>query len=306
MSDLDSPKYKNDDAARRHLEAVRWPNGPVCPHCGVFDRASAIQGGREGLYFCGECRKQYTVTVGTVFERSKVPLHKWLLAMHLLCSSKKGISSHQLHRMLGVTYKTAWFMAHRIREAMSGGNPGPMGGKAKIVEADATIYGNPGYEFTNGLGWNKKMGGGDSSRIHTVVERGGRARSKVVKDLRTETVRSVLVSEVDRQSTLMTDEAGIYKTIGKEFRKHRKVNHTKKEYVRASAYTNTVEGYFSIFKRGMNGVYQHCGEQHLQRYLHEFDFRYSNRKVTDAERTTEALKGIGGKRLTYKRPQVGR
>jgi transposase-like protein len=306
MSDLDSPKYKNDTAARRHLEAVRWPNGPVCPHCGVFDRASSIKGGRDGLYFCNECRKQYTVTVGTLFEHSKVPLHKWLLANHLICSSKKGISAHQLHRMLGVTYKTAWFMAHRIREAMNGNNPGPMGGKAKIVEADATYFGNPGYEFTNGEGWNKKQGGGDSSRIHTVVERGGRARSKVVKDLRTETIRSVLVTEVDRQSTLMTDEAGIYKTIGKEFRKHRKVNHSKKEYVRTSAYTNTVEGYFSIFKRGMNGVYQHCGEQHLQRYLHEFDFRYSNRKITDAERANEALKGIEGKRMTYKRPQVGR
>jgi transposase-like protein len=231
MALLDNPIFTDEEKAREYLEAVRWPDGPFCPHCGTTDKITKLGGKkhRPGLHQCNNCRGHFTVTVGTVYERSKVPLTKWLLATYLLSSSKKGMSAHQIHRTIGVTYKTAWFMCHRIREAMSGSNPGPMGGKAKIVEADATYFGNPGYEFTNNKGWSLKMGGGDSSRIHTAVERGGRVRSKVVKDLTTETVRNALVTEVDRQSTLMTDEAGIYKTIGKEFRKHRKVNHSKKE-----------------------------------------------------------------------------
>jgi transposase-like protein len=267
MFDLTNPIYSNQNAARRHLEAVRWPDGPICPHCGSVDHASPIKGGRAGLYFCGDCRKQFTVTVGTVFERSKVPLHKWLLATHLLTSSKKGMSAHQLHRMLGVTYKTAWFMAHRIREAMDDSNSGPLGGEGQTVEADATFYGPRGYELTNSEGWVEKQGAGNKSRIHTTVERGGRVRSKVVKDLTVKRLRHALVTNVDRKSTLMTDDAGVYRTIGKEFKKHHAITHSKKQYVTGGVSTNVVEGYFSIFKRGMRGIYQHCGEQHLQRYL---------------------------------------
>lgn len=303
MSNLQNPIFTDEDKAREFLEATRWPNGPYCPHCGAVDGITKLGGEkhRPGLHQCNHCRGHFTVTVGTVYERSKVPLTKWLLATYLLTSSKKGISAHQIHRTLGVTYKTAWFMCHRIREGMNGSNPGPLGGEGKTVEADATFYGQPGYEFLTGEGWAKKQGPGDRARIHTVVERGGRVRSKVVKDLTVKTINEALVTDVDSKSTLMTDDAGVYKTVGKRFSKHESVNHSAKEYVRGNVSTNVVEGYFALFKRGMRGVYQHCGEQHLQRYLNEFDFRYSNRKVTDSERATIALEGIAGKRLTYRR-----
>lgn len=304
MSELNAPRFNKEPAARRYLERVRWPDGPVCPHCGGMERAHRIKGkgARRGLWFCGHCRKQFTVTVGTVFERSKIPLHKWLLATHLLCASKKGMSSHQLHRMLGVTYKTAWFMTHRIREAMRDLTPSPMGGKAKIVESDETYFGPRGYDFTTGYGWQPKAGAGDKYKIMSLVERGGRARSFHIPDMTSRTIRQNLVANVMRESTLMTDEAGHYKMVGREYRKHRRVHHTKGEYVRGSAHTNTVESFFSLFKRGMRGTYQHCGEKHLQRYLHEFDFRHSYRHVDDPTRALAALKGIEGKRLTYRRP----
>jgi transposase-like protein len=304
MSDLHDPIFTNETKAREYLEAIRWPKGPVCPHCGVLEKASAVKGGREGLYFCNACRKQYTVTVGTVYERSKIALTKWLLATYLLSSSKKGMSAHQLHRMLGVTYKTAWFMAHRIREAMGESDPEPMGGKGKVVEADETYIGNSGYEFHNNKGWQMKRGTGDKKKVVTLVERGGRARSIMAEKLSAKTVRDHLVTNVDRNTNLMTDESNLYKGVGKEFKRHHTVNHKKGEYAKGFVTTNTVEGYFSIFKRGMIGTYQHCGEQHLQRYLNEFDFRYSNRKISDKERAVEAVKGAEGKRLMYRRSRL--
>jgi len=303
MVDITAPRFKTEKAARKHLEAVRWPEGPICPHCGSIDRTRRITGksARPGLWFCADCRQQFTVTVGTVFERSKIPLHKWLLAVHLMSASKKGISAHQLHRMLGVTYKTAWFMAHRIREAMTEKNPGPIGGSGKTIEADETYQGPQGYTFSNESGWKVKMGKGDKRAIVALVERGGEVRTFHVDKVNAKTLRTILVINTNRASALMTDEFPAYHAAGQEFASHGRVCHSAKEYVRGDAHTNTVEGYFSIFKRGMKGVYQHCGEQHLQRYLNEFQFRYNWRHVEDAERRDEALKGIAGKRLTYRR-----
>jgi len=304
LPDITHPIFTDKDKAREHLEGLRWPDGPVCPHC-ESQSARKLEGKahRPGLYQCNSCRDQFTVTVGTVFERSKIPLNKWLLATHLLCASKKGISTHQLHRMLGVTYKTAWFMAHRIREAMKDDGT-PLGGKGKIVEADETYWGgkrtDADYKFISGRGWIGKSGPRHKWKVLSLVERGGRARSIVVKDLKAKTIRKHLVTNVDRQSDLMTDEAPIYTKVGKEFASHGRINHSIGHYARGEVSTNTIEGFFSIFKRGMRGIYQHCGEQHLHRYLAEFDFRYSHRKVNDAERAEAALKGIEGKRLTYR------
>jgi transposase-like protein len=308
MLDLQNPIYSDDQAARTHLEGIRWPDGPNCPHCGNADAAKITrlegEAHRKGLLSCKECRKQFSVTVGTCFERSHVPLHKWVAATHLLAASKKGISSHQLHRMLGVTYKTAWFMAHRIREAMIDVDPAPLGGKGEIVEADETYIGPSGAKFINGKGWQSKRGFADKMKVVTLVERGGRARSVKVDTMDRDTVRNILVRNADRNSVLMTDESNLYKKPGKEFKRHFSVNHAKGEYAKGFVTTNTVEGFFGTFKRGMKGVYQHCSEQHLQRYLTEFDFRYNNRAaldVTDGERANKALKGIEGKRLTYRR-----
>jgi transposase-like protein len=288
MTDLLNPIFQDSAKAREHLESIRWAEGRFCPHCGETENTSPVRGKshRPGLYYCNGCKKQFTVTIGTIFERSKIPLNKWLLAFHLMASSKKGISAHQLHRMLGITYKSAWFMAHRIREAMRNDSPDPIGGKGKIVEADETFYGNSGDEFINDKGWRKKRGLGDKSKIVTFVERDGAARSTVV-------------DRVHPDSFLMTDEAGHYRQPGKKLRGHYAVNHAKNEYAKGFITTNTVEGFFSIFKRGMNGVYQHCGEQHVHRYLSEFDFRYTYRKVSDRERADLALKGAEGKRLVY-------
>lgn len=307
MSDVTATRFKSEAAARKHLEGVRWPNGPVCPHCGVVDNASRIKGksARPGLWFCGACRKQFTVTVGTLFERSKIPLHKWLLAVHLLCSSKKGISTHQIHRMLGVTYKTAWFMSHRIREAMRPIAPTKrMGGKGKAVEADETYIGG---KEKNKHKWKRtagNIGGQGKEVVFSLVERGGKVRSQHVANVSGKTLRPILMAQIDRKSTLMTDEAGQYRDLGRRFAGHEKVNHGIEEYVRGNAHTNTVEGYFSILKRGITGVYHHVSPKHLKRYLGEFDFRYNERMslgVTDAERADKALKGIEGKRLTYRR-----
>lgn len=308
MTDLQSPIFTDETAAREALEAARWPTGPYCPHCGATDRIAKVEGTkkshRPGLYYCNQCQGQFTVTVGTVFERSKVPLTKWWLASHLLGSSKKGMSAHQLHRMLGVTYKTAWFMAHRIREAMKEGDPEPLGGKDKVVEVDETFIGKPGEVFVNGRGWVKMRGTTTKRKVISLVERGGRSRSIKVEELDAATIRKTLFENVVLDSRLHTDEAHHYRKPGREFASHERVNHSEQEYARGDVTTNTVEGFFSIFKRGMTGVYQHCGEQHLQRYLHEFDFRYSNRSalgVEDAERTQRIMKGITGKRLTYRR-----
>lgn len=309
MFDLSNPIFTDENAARTHLEAIRWPDGPICPHCGSVDAATKLAGKstRPGVYKCRACRKPFSVTVGTVFERSKIPLHKWELAIHLMSASKKGMSAHQLHRMLGVTYKTAWFMAHRIREAMRDDNPGPIGGEGKIVEADETYFGKregPAPTVsTRGQPYTKKGKGGPSNKrpVVALVERGGNVRSFHVKRATRESVREALVRNVERSSILMTDESNLYKRTGQEFSKHVTVRHSAGEYARGPWHTNTVEGYFSIFKRGMKGIYQHCGEKHLSRYLDEFSFRYNARQISDRERTDLALKGIEGKRLTYRR-----
>jgi transposase-like protein len=310
MSVLSEKHYQDEEAAYAWVEARVWPQGPVCPHCGCAEEHVGKLAGkstRVGVYKCYGCRKPFTVKVGTIFESSHVKMHLWLQAMFLMCSSKKGISANQLHRILGVTLKTAWFMAHRIREAMKDSNPTPMGGEGVTVEADETFTGPTDYVFRNGEGWQKRRGGyAKPYKIMTLVERGGRARSLKVEDLDAATIANVL-SGIDPKSALHTDQAHHYKKPGKRFAKHETVNHSEKEYARGDVTTNTVEGFFSIFKRGMVGVYQQCGEQHLQRYLTEFDFRYSNRKalgIDDVGRTERAVSAIVGKRLTYR--TVGR
>lgn len=303
---LDNPIFADADKAREHLEAQRWPNGAICPHCGNADpeRIAALKGKahRSGLYQCAECREQFTVTVGTVFERSKIPLNKWLLAVHLMCASKKGISAHQLHRMLGVTYKTSWFMCHRIREAMRDENPEPMGGNGQIVEADETYFGDK--ETVAKRTKRGKSGLGSKRAVVALVERGGSVRSFHVDSADATSIREIVVTNVRRSSVLHTDESKLYTKTGTEFASHETVKHSAGEYVRGLVHTNTIEGVFSVFKRGMKGVYQHCAEKHLFRYLAEFDFRYNNRTklgVSDTERRDNALKGIDGKRLTYRR-----
>ena len=296
---LDAPRFKSETAARKHLEAIRWPSGPICPHCGGTERNSALNGDahRPGLYFCGDCRSQFTVTVGTVFEDSKIPLHKWVLATHLLCASKKGMSSKQLERMLGVTYKTAWFMSHRIRKAMEKQHTEPLGGTSKIVEADETYFGNI-------RGKKRRAGGHHKHKIVALVERGGDVRSFHVNRVNSKTLKPILMRQIQRDANLMTDESRVYTKLGWKFASHNTVNHKALEYVRGIVHTNTVEGFFSLLKRGLIGTYHHVGEQHLQRYVSEFDFRYNNRiklGVTDEQRAAIALKGISGKRLTYRR-----
>lgn len=318
--DITAPIYTDADKAREHLEAIHWPHGPLCPHCGNANpnRITKLEGKstRPGVYKCNECRAPFSVTVGTVFERSKIPLHKWVLASHLMAASKKGLSAHQLHRMLGVTYKTAWFMAHRIREAMKEdvASSGPLGGEGKIVEADETYIGK--RETPRKLARGRiatptksgKAGGAQKRIIVGLVERGGKARMFHLNDATKDTVRDVLVRNVDRSSALHTDESRLYTVNGAEFDAHRTVKHSAKEYARREGdvvvHSNTIENVFSVFKRGMIGVYQHCGEAHLHRYLAEFDFRYNRRtalKVTDTERAEDLLRGAVGRRLTYRR-----
>jgi len=299
--DLNNPIFKDETKAREHLEGLRWGEGRFCPHCGEAEKTSPVEGKshRPGLYYCLSCKKTFTVTVGTLFERSKIPLTKWVLAFHLMNASKKGISAHQLHRMLGVTYKTAWFMAHRIREAMGGVNTEPMGGNGEVVEVDETFIGNkPGRK-------KGARGTGHKHAVLSLVTRNGEARSFHVGNVKAKTLMPILRKNVRKNTQVMTDEAKQYHHLDETFADHQFVTHSAEEYVRDMVHTNTVEGFFSIFKRGMKGVYQHCGEQHLQRYLNEFDFRYSNRKITDAERAALALAQIGGKRLTYRRTDKG-
>lgn len=299
------PRFTNDDAAREHLEALRWPSGPVCPHCGGTERNVRLQGEstRPGLLFCGDCRSQFTVTVGTVFERSKVPLHKWVLATHLLCSSKKGMSAHQLHRTLGVTYKTAWFMSHRIREAM-GETPeaqGPLGGGEAPVEVDETYWGNKQPKGTFG---KRGAGGHHQMKVVSLIERGGKVRSFQFETIHGGTLRETLSKHIAAAATVHTDESAFYRPLYRIFAKHETVNHRRGEYSRNGVTTNSVESYFAILKRGLVGTFHHVGEQHLFRYMKEFDFRYNTRTalgVNDIERAELALKGISGKRLTYRR-----
>src|SRR6185312_13791616 len=315
MFDLTAPIYSNEVAAREHLESIRWADGVYCPHCGGYDDIRKLGGAaaEKGLWHCKPCRRKFSVTVGTVFESSHIPLTKWVAAFHLMCSSKKGISAHQGHRMLGITYKTAWFMWHRIREAMKAGglsNVPPMGGKGKVVEADETYFGNlPPHKAPIRKNPNRPKHGPHHKRaIVTLVERGGKARSFYAEHAHVDKVAKIVRENVAKESRLHTDTSSVYKKVGQEFDAHEAVNHFKKEFARGDVTTNTIEGFFSIFKRGMTGVYQHCDERHLHRYLAEFDFRYNERAalgVNDSERATTMLKGIVGKRLTYRRINEG-
>jgi transposase-like protein len=298
------PIFQDEDKAREALEAVRWPDGPICPHCGNSDsdRIAKIEGKKQshrpGLNYCNECKGQFTVTVGTVFERSKVPLTKWWMAAHLFNQGKNGASAHEMHRQLGVTYKTAWFMMHRLREAMADLAPTPMGGEGGQIQADETYYGN-----------TSRKARAKKKRKHAVVAlvdpASGTARAFHLKHgANAVDVRQVLVTNSSRKSTLVTDESPIYTRMGKEFTGHETMIHSGREYVNKRGFTtNNVENFFLQFKRGMRGTYIHCGSQHLQRYLNEFSFRYSNRSglgITDGERTALTMKGIEGKRLTYR------
>lgn len=300
MCAIDQPHFQDEQKAFAYLESVRWPEGPVCAHCGTIGTAYALKS-RVGLYRCAEkaCRKDFTVRVGTVFEDSPIKLHKWLLAAYLVCSSKKGISSHQLHRMLGVTYKTAWFMSHRLREAMNIEPEGQLGTGKEPVEVDETFWGNKGKQAPGARSYHHQM------KIVSLVERNGTKRSFQVASVNPNTLRPILNAQIAAKATLMTDEAGVYKKIGKDFASHDVVNHSAKEYSRGHVTTNTVESSFALLKRGLIGTFHHVGEQHLQRYVNEFDFRWNTRTklgISDTERTAIALKNIGGKRLTYRRP----
>jgi transposase-like protein len=304
---LDNPTFTDETAAREWLEARVWPNGPVCPHCGnaEADKIKKLEGSahRPGVFQCAACRQQFTVTVKTVFERSKIPLTKWLAALFLMTASKKGVSAHQVHRMLGISYKSTWFMMHRLREAMRVGGLAPLGGEGKTVESDETFIGKI-------KGMPKPRGGfAHKNAILTLVERGGSARSFHIDGMAISDVMPIIRANVARESRINTDEAKHYNDVAKEYAGHDTVNHSIEEYARTEGErlisTNTVEGYYSIFKRGMKGVYQHCSEKHLHRYLAEFDFRYSDRialGVDDNARADLLAAGIKGKRLTYRRP----
>lgn len=296
MSVLSAPYFHDEAAAYAELEATLWPHGPVCPKCGGLDRITSVKGGRIGLYRCGPCKRQFTVKVGTVFESSHVPLNLWLQAVYLMCSSKKGISSHQLMRILDVQYKTAWFMTHRIREAMKSGNLPPMGGAGVTVEIDETFIGKK-------EGRPVRRGYAHKHAVMTLVQRGGSARSFHVDGTSAAHLLPIIKANVAPGTSVMTDEAGQYAHLGKHFTEHHFVSHGAGEYGRGLVHTNTVEGFYSVFKRGMKGVYQHCNERHLHRYVAEFDFRYNTRTrldVDDVARTGRALMGIVGKRLTYR------
>lgn len=298
MADLLSPQFQDADKAREYLEALRWPDGPICPHCGVVGAHYQIKSkARAGLWKCKDCRQQFSVTVGTVFERSKIPLNKWLLAVHLMCASKKAISSHQIHRMLGVSYKSAWFITHRIREAMKS-EGGLMGSGGGNVEADETYWGNKGKMKKGARGYEHKM------KIVSLVDREGDKRSFHIDHVSAMTVGPLLTKNIDPSATLHTDEFRIYGKVGGCFKNHEVVVHAKGEYARGTATTNGVESSFALLKRGLIGTFHHVGEQHLQRYITEFDFRWSHRKTKDAERADILLAQVHGKRLFYKAPKA--
>ncbi len=305
---LSQPHFQDPDKAREYLEAQVWPNGPVCPHCGVIGQHYVLSGksARPGLYKCKACREPFTVTVGTVFERSKVGLHLWLQAVHLMSASKKGISAKQLERMLGVTYKTAWFMCHRIREAMTANPTNLLGGPGSsgIVEADETYWGTAKDE--EGIKYPAKTGGGYSPKmkIFSLVERQGQKRTIHVPNVTAANLGPIMKAHIAKSARLMTDEAMFYKKPGQHFASHETVNHSKFEYSRGDVSSNTAESSFAILKRGLVGTFHSVSEQHLQRYANEFDFRWNTRQslgFNDAMRASEALKGITGKRLTYRR-----
>ncbi len=300
MSVLSQPRFHDEATAFAFVESLLWPQGPICPHCGGCDRIYDLGKTRIGLRKCGQCRKQFTVRVGTILEDSHLPMTKWLQAIHLMVSSKKGVSSHQIMRTLETTYKTAWFLTHRIREAMRSGALAPFGQGGGIVEVDETFIGRePGMPVKRAF--HHKM------KVLTLVDRETRqARSVVINDLTQSTIGPILAANIAREARLMTDEASVYGPLGRAFAEHGVVNHSHDEYVSRidpSIHTNTVEGFYSVFKRGMKGVYQHCSKKHLHRYVAEFDFRYSNRVrlgIDDTQRAVIALQGVVGKRLTYR------
>lgn len=309
MSVLNKPYFRDEEAAFAYLESVVWQNGPVCPHCGGVDRITKVKANpdkriRLGLHRCGQCRLQFTAKVGTVFEHARMPLHLMLQAVYLMTASKKGISAHQLHRMLGVTYKSAWFLAHRIREAMRDGDLAPFGGGGGIVEIDETFIGND--RTMKPKGEKKGRGYAHKHKMLSLVDRTtGRACCFVVDSLKAADLTPILAANIVSEAHVMTDEAGQYRYLSRTFAAHDFTRHGAGEYVNLEnrlIHTNTIEGYFSIFKRGMKGVYQHCGKKHLHRYAAEFEFRYNNRVahgVDDAMRSEIALRGIVGKRLMY-------
>jgi transposase-like protein len=306
MTSLTDPIFTNEDAARAHFEGIRWPDGRICPHCGVVDNSHLMTGKstRPGLYKCRDCRKPFTATLGTIYERSHIPLHKWLLATQLIVASKKGMSAKQLERMLGFgSYRTAWFMAHRIREAMKPTNDDPMGSDGGAVEADETYIGRKKGKDAARAGNAHKMA------VLSLVERNtGAVRSFTIENTRADEIHPILRANIAREARLMTDEARMYWVIGKEFSDHGRTLHGLGRYVDRndpSIHSNTIEGYFSIFKRGMRGIYQHCGQHYLDRYLTEFDFRYTLREANgfnDTDRARIAIQGVVGKRLTYQQP----
>ncbi|MGE8940646.1 IS1595 family transposase [Leptospira interrogans] len=314
MSLLAQKHLQDEEAAYNWVEAQVWPRGAQCPHCFEQKRVSKMQGKatRFGLYKCYACRKQFRVTVGTIFEKSHVPLYLWLQAFYLIAGSKKGISANQLHRTLGVTLKTAWFMGHRIREAMRAGSlRAPMGGNGGVVEVDETIYGRASTHPKGRKRPDKKItNSAHKNVILSLVERGGEVRSYHVTGSTVSEVIPIVEANISHEAAVMTDAAMLYKQMNKDgrFASHDRVDHSKAEYARYEEgrpviHTNTVEGYFSVFKRGMRGTYQHCAEKHLHRYLAEFDFRYNNRValgVDDEQRAVKMVKGVRGKRLTYR------
>jgi transposase-like protein len=307
--DLTDPMFHDEAAAREWLEASRWPTGPICPHCGSPD--VGLMGGthhRAGLFYCPACRGQFTVLTGSVMERSHIALPKWVLAIRLMTASKKGVSAHQLHRMLDITYKSAWFMAHRIREGMREINPSPLGGEGKVIEADEAYKGRKQIptpsKHRRGAPYIKKGKAAEKRPIFALVERGGPARAFSMPIVTGKNIREKLVTNASRKSRLHTDESNLYASVGAEFATHETVNHSRKEYARGDVTTNSAEGFFGIFTRGLIGIYQHCGEQHLQRYLDEFAFRYTHRVklgIDDDQRAVIATYGMNGKRLTYRR-----
>ena len=306
MSVLSRPQFQDEAAAYAFVEKEIWPEGPVCPHCGGCERISAIKANaekkvRQGLKFCGQCRKQFTVKVGTIFEDSHLPMTKWLQAIYLMTASKKGLSAHQMHRTLEITYKTAWFLEHRIREAMASGDLSAFGQGGGIVEVDETFIGRI-------KGAPKKRAFHHKMKVLALVDRTtGQARTMVINDVTAKTLMPIVRANVAKEATIMTDEHNAYTKVADHFAGHGTTTHSAGQYVDyndPTIHSNTVEGYFSIFKRGMKGIYQHCGERHLHRYLAEFEFRYNNREklgCNDGDRARAALRGVVGKRLTYRR-----
>lgn len=309
MSALSRPEFHNEEAAFVHLEKIVWAGETVCPHCGGMDRITKVKANpakriREGLWRCGDCKKQFTVKIGTVFEHMRIPLHKAMQAVYLMTSSKKGISAHQLHRVLEITYKSAWFLAHRIREAMTDGDITPFGGAGGIVEVDETFIGHL-------KGAEKKRAFHHKMKVLALVDRDtGKARTMVIDDVKAETLMPIVLANVAREARVMTDEHSGYRDMKHYFASHGTTSHGRGQYVNLedrTIHSNTVEGYFSIFKRGMKRIYQHCGEQHLHRHLAEYEFRYNSRAAlgcNDTDRSVAALSGIVGKRLTYARPDL--